>query len=739
MPLPLPNLDDRRFEDLSAEARERLLRQLPDLAQISPGDPAYVITDLFAWMTETILYRANLIPERQRLAFLNLLQLPMRPATPARSLLCVDSLTSTKLPSLLPAETAFKANKIIFSSVGELQPTPLMMDVLVKEKLEEDQLKELGLSSAALKTQYNEKNIATFRPRHLPVGEGALSLANSLDKAFYLLFSLSSRIRKERDSITESLAGVVLNIGLAPNEDITATPFPTHDLAELKPRRLSWELAWKDKASNKLYYLPLEILDDSSMGARQAGVVRVRLPENSAKLQALQVEDYQFAGKGMYPPEAPAHVESDQVMFWLRLRCVDEPDLSLSYLGINCLDVIGQAIERDVMLGFGDGNPEQFVQLPHENIDPFSLQVEVEESSTFETWQRVNHFAAANADSRVYTLDPINGVVRFGDGVRGKRPLPGHAIRAAYYRHGGGDEANLPFNSITKMARKIKGLTLRHEWPAYGGIDAESVTEAEQRLPAFLSHRNRAVTEADFKILAESNPANSVARAECIPGLLPGANISLVQRDIPGVISLFVIPPKAPAINSAPRPTRGMLRDVFDFLSNRILLGTELYVLSPEFVPIALSLTVTAQDATMQQSVELAVEESLMNYLWSLAPGGPSGEGWPLGRSVDVDELRTQASRTSGVLSISQMTLFYYDSDKKQWLPLTKGEPFTLEDYQLPMLSAVQARADNQTPGTTADGIGINLPLPDGLTPTDDAVDENGQTYEAIPVVPHRC
>jgi len=66
MPLPVPNLDDRRFDDLVAEARQRLAAHLPELTQIAPGDPVHAFVDLFAWLTETILFRANLIPERQR-------------------------------------------------------------------------------------------------------------------------------------------------------------------------------------------------------------------------------------------------------------------------------------------------------------------------------------------------------------------------------------------------------------------------------------------------------------------------------------------------------------------------------------------------------------------------------------------------------------------------------------------------------------------------------------------------
>ena len=84
MPLPLPDLDDRRFDDLVAELQQRLQRQVPELTALAPGDPAFALVDLFAWLTETILYRANRIPDRQRLAFLNLLALPLRPARPAR-------------------------------------------------------------------------------------------------------------------------------------------------------------------------------------------------------------------------------------------------------------------------------------------------------------------------------------------------------------------------------------------------------------------------------------------------------------------------------------------------------------------------------------------------------------------------------------------------------------------------------------------------------------------------------
>ena len=48
---------------LVADARARLATHLPELTQIAPGDPAHAMIDLFAYFTETILYRGNLIPD----------------------------------------------------------------------------------------------------------------------------------------------------------------------------------------------------------------------------------------------------------------------------------------------------------------------------------------------------------------------------------------------------------------------------------------------------------------------------------------------------------------------------------------------------------------------------------------------------------------------------------------------------------------------------------------------------
>ena len=64
MPIRPPALDDRSFDDLVAELVARIPAHTPEWTQPRPGDPGRTLIDLFAWLGDTILYRANLIPER---------------------------------------------------------------------------------------------------------------------------------------------------------------------------------------------------------------------------------------------------------------------------------------------------------------------------------------------------------------------------------------------------------------------------------------------------------------------------------------------------------------------------------------------------------------------------------------------------------------------------------------------------------------------------------------------------
>lgn len=716
MPLPITLLDDRRFDDLVKEARQRLVSQLPDLQQVVEGDPLYALTDLMAWMTETIIYRANLIPERQRLAFLNLLQIPMRPAVAARGLVAIQSLQKTPvLPALVPAESRLSAANQLFSTESEVQPTPLSLRLMIKETITADELREMNITLNQLQEIYSYSTVP-FRPRSFNLGQDIPGLQKSLDKKFYLLLHLSEKnLFKHREAIRERLAGKILNIGLAPVVDQ-----PAEIARELPPRQLRWHLLWQASSENqKAEMIPLEVIADTSLGARQTGVTRLKIPKNFKTLTSDYTQDPKYAGVNNTAPESPVDVDPDSVVAWLCLTAPDDPNFELGFMCINAVEVAAQEIIRDQVIAVGDGRAGQVAQIKsRQPIDPQSLVIQVSEQGAYVTWRQVNHFAGCSVNDRVYQFDPASGSVIFGDGIRGMRPSPDSRIRAAYYRAGGGTQGNLPANSIKQiLSANANEVKVQQDWPITGGVDAETVSQAEKRIPAELSHRDRAVTQSDFIQLAQDNPVAAVARAEVIPGLMPGNSLSAIRENVPGVVSVFVMPPAEPALGAAPKPTAGLLADVFTYLESRKMLGTELYVLSPQFIPVALSISIEVLDPMMLVETFQAVEKNLLQSLWALAPGGFTHKGWPMGRELDANELKTIAARTPGVLAVNHIRL--YHQRNTNW---TDTQKLAMQPYQLPELMAIHIEEGEHIP---------SAPELIASPPTSTAI--------AVPVIPDFC
>ncbi|HVU12569.1 MAG TPA: hypothetical protein VHD90_14900, partial [Phototrophicaceae bacterium] len=83
MPLPLPNLDDRTFEQLVAEATQRIRQSNTAWDDLAPSDPGVVMLEVFAYLTDTMIYRLNRLPSKVYVAFLRLLGVSLHPPSAA--------------------------------------------------------------------------------------------------------------------------------------------------------------------------------------------------------------------------------------------------------------------------------------------------------------------------------------------------------------------------------------------------------------------------------------------------------------------------------------------------------------------------------------------------------------------------------------------------------------------------------------------------------------------------------
>ncbi len=87
MPLPSLNLDDRSFQDLVMEAQRRIRQSCPDWTDLSPSDPGTVLLEVFAHLTEVMIYRLNRLPDKAYREFLRLLGVKLAPPAAARAAL----------------------------------------------------------------------------------------------------------------------------------------------------------------------------------------------------------------------------------------------------------------------------------------------------------------------------------------------------------------------------------------------------------------------------------------------------------------------------------------------------------------------------------------------------------------------------------------------------------------------------------------------------------------------------
>jgi len=87
MSLPVPNLDDRSWKQIVDEAVRLIPRYCPEWTNHNSSDPGVTLLELYAWMTEMVLYRLNKVPEKNFLTFLDLIGVRLKPPEPARVVL----------------------------------------------------------------------------------------------------------------------------------------------------------------------------------------------------------------------------------------------------------------------------------------------------------------------------------------------------------------------------------------------------------------------------------------------------------------------------------------------------------------------------------------------------------------------------------------------------------------------------------------------------------------------------
>ncbi|MCC3779741.1 hypothetical protein K6I33_005675, partial [Streptomyces sp. UNOB3_S3] len=82
--VPVPDLDDLRFQPLVDAAKRALPQRVPEWTDHNVSDPGITLVEACAERTDQLLYRVNRMTDRQRSALLRLMGITPLPASPAR-------------------------------------------------------------------------------------------------------------------------------------------------------------------------------------------------------------------------------------------------------------------------------------------------------------------------------------------------------------------------------------------------------------------------------------------------------------------------------------------------------------------------------------------------------------------------------------------------------------------------------------------------------------------------------
>lgn len=267
-------------------------------------------------------------------------------------------------------------------------------------------------------------------------------------------------------------------------------------------------------------------------------------------------------------------------------------------------------------------------------------------------WHEVDDFEDSGQESRHYVMSHVEGIVQFGDGLRGKIPPPGRDNIRANYSYSGGSKGLVPAGAVTELQSSLPYIdSVVNIADALGGADAESYDRVTQRGPARLKTRERAVTSFDFAALSVSATSASV-NASAIPNVTPENLAS------PGAVTVLAVtgsPAKKPVYSPTvvqeiqeqlARRSPYQLINGSPYVRDRAITGSEepglyrnaVHVRPPRVIQIWVDAELVLETTSAPKNAQESIVAALDTYINALS-GGPTGDGWQTGRSIQIGEL----------------------------------------------------------------------------------------------------
>ena len=481
MALPVPNLDDRRFQDLVDEAKRLVQQRCPEWTDHNVSDPGVTLIELFAWMTDQLVYRLNRVPDRNYVKFLELIGVSLYPPTAART--PVTFWLSAPQPDVVTiaaghagrdAAHRHRRGDRVRHDRGPAD-RPVARSRRLGSMIDGKTLRDHGESLEKGTDIFRFQEVPPARRRALrrPVRGGAVERGPA------------------------ALQGVDIDgVGVDP----TNPP-------------LAWE-AWTGDD-----WEPCELDSDTTGGLNRDGDVVLHVPRGHvASLIAKQRGRLAARpGHGARPRASP--------------RTAPRPTVERPHRdhhrrhGGRGQRRAGARARRS---GISEGVPGQRFALKRGPVVPGDDDPVLEVTGD-EGWDEWTHVPGLRGERP--GRPPLHArhsrrarsgsgpAVRLADGALrryGAVPPKGAHLRLREYRVGGGRRGNVAPRAITVLKSSIPFVSrVENRRPARGGVDGEDIENAKVRGPIRLRARGRAVTTEDYEQLARE-AAPEVARVRAV-------------------------------------------------------------------------------------------------------------------------------------------------------------------------------------------------------------------------------
>jgi hypothetical protein len=705
VPLTIPNLDDRRYQELLDEALARIPVYTPEWTNFNKSDPGVTLIEVFAFMTESLLYRVNQIPERNRKKFLKLLNVPLHPATSAQGLVTISNDKGPLQTVTLNDGVEVRAGKVPFSTTRPLDVLPIEGRIYFKEAIAAPSQQMLDYYQqlyASFRGTPQDPPPQLYKASAFPLPGGAhVDLSNTVDGFLWLALFVREGDKPpllQVDAARAAIAGATLSIGVV--------PFLTNNTAVLpagrtrtapSPVTLEFDIpnlpasgGLLDSLNRVPQYRPLATSPTTDVFT-QPGIVDITLPDKNS-LSLWNNIDPLESGVGGLPPSLEDTSLNDRLITWLRIRPSAPTPAQFLWLGINSAPISQREHISGELLPPGTGEPDQSIKLSHAPVLAKSVTISLTTAQgVSQTWTEVADIFLAGpevpvpdlrlppgspapppAEANVFVLDPEAGQITYGDGAHGARPPEGSTLRATY-DFSQGAAGNVGPESINTAPLLPQGFKVTNPVRTWGGADAETAADGEKQIAHYLQHRDRLVTAYDFETVTLRTPGVEIGRVEVIPNFHPELS-SRRGGDAPGAVTLMLIPTFDPVTPDAPSPDNNFLDTVCSFLDTRRLVTTEVFLRGPDYVGIWISIGIQVLPGINPSPVREAVKAAILQFLAPIVGGpqalpddpsilleapGPAGlyKGWPLGKPVISLEIATVAGRTSGVEFVQEVLL----------------------------------------------------------------------------------